>query len=135
MIEVKTAELTGPVLDWAVGIVVYGKVYVYPDGGLCPPEGTISLNEDDGTLWTNIGEFHHGDQWTPSTDWDQGGPMIASHQVNLHSPQTSDDCWAAWVTIRGKDFCQGGWQPLVAACRAIVAAKLGDVVSVPAELI
>ncbi len=120
MIEVKTADLIGPALDWALAKAEDMRQHTPADLKY--------------TYWY-AGERCIGTHWSPSTNWSQGGPLIASHQVNLHSPQTSDDCWAAWVTIRGKDFCQGGWQPLVAACRAIVAAKLGDVVSVPTELI
>ncbi|WP_173476957.1 phage protein NinX family protein [Pseudomonas protegens] len=139
MIEVKTAELVGPALDWAVGIVVHGKVYVFPDGGLCPPEGTISLKEDDGTLWTNIGGFHHGDQWRPSTDWTQGGLLIDQHQVWL-SPPVDDVEPVGWdAEIYGEDGATSAIQDgcptaLIAVCRAVVQAKLGDVVSVPAEL-
>ncbi|PUA41456.1 DUF2591 domain-containing protein [Pseudomonas protegens] len=128
MIEVKTADLVGPALDWAVAksIGAYRGEYAVCEGGEPWPAwifpGAIPCKATTG-------------KFKPSTDWAHGGPLIAKHQVNLHAPQASDDCWAAWVTIRGKDFCHGGWQPLVAACRAIVAAKLGEVVSVPAELI
>ena len=134
MIEVKTADLIGLALEYATG-VADGRELELPGAF----RGRTTVVWCDPFVIQREGRpvFHDKTRrkWQPSTDWSNGGPLIASHQVNLHSPQTSDDCWAAWVTIRGKDFCQGGWQPLVAACRAIVAAKLGDVVSVPAELV
>ena len=120
MIEVKTARLEFGALDWCIAQVEGIKVE------LTPP------NYGSGTSLV----FVTGTDplYRPSTNWEDGGALIAKHQVNLHSPQTRDDCWAAWVTIRGKDFCQGGYQPLAAACRAIVAAKLGDIVQVPKDL-
>jgi len=134
MIVVDTADLIGSALDWAIAVVVHGKVYVYPDGGLCPPEDSVQMNEDDGSLWVSSGGFHPKDSWAPSTDWSQGGPLISKHMVSLHCPQSTDDVWAAWVITDKGEFCHGGESALIAACRAIVAAKLGDTVSVPKEL-
>lgn len=143
MIEVKTADLTGQALDWAVAIAVHGKVYVYPEGGLCPPEDTISLNEDDGTMRVNSGGFHPKDSWSPSTDWSQGGPLIEKYQVSLN-PESHNGAegsemserWYANVYYDGgdeysTDFCDTA---LIAACRAIVGTAFGDSVKVPKEL-
>ncbi|MEL4167319.1 phage protein NinX family protein [Pseudomonas sp. ZS001] len=144
LIEVKTADLTGQALDWAVAIAVHGKVYVYPEGGLCPPEDTISLNEDDGTMRVNSGGFHPKDSWSPSTDWSQGGPLIEKYQVAL-VPEAHDGLEGTEMSERwyADIYYDGGEQyttehcetPLIAASRAIVAAYLGDTVSIPAELI
>ncbi|WP_175649441.1 phage protein NinX family protein [Pseudomonas sp. Marseille-P9899] len=120
MIEVKTVSLEFGALDWCIAQVEGIKVE------LTPP------NYGSGTSLV----FITGTEplYRPSTNWEDGGWLIGKHQVNLHSPQTRDDCWAAWVTLQGKDFCRGARQPLVAACRAIVYAKLGDTVQVPKEL-
>lgn len=102
MIEVKTAELTGPALDWAVCLAANGF--------------SCQVTSDY------------------STDWAQGGPLIEEYAVQL------EPCAGYWVA---KTDCRlgsnhyakrDGESPLIAACRAIVAAKLGAVVSVPAEL-
>ncbi|HWH86200.1 MAG TPA: phage protein NinX family protein [Pseudomonas sp.] len=123
MIEVKIENLIGPSLDWAVAEAE----------GI--PNRTFSEKRFAlfGSLAIPIGNAENG--YAPSACWHCGGPLIKKHHVNLHSPQHSDDVWVAWVNIRGNDFAQGADQPLVAVCRAIVSAKLGDVVSVPAELI
>jgi hypothetical protein len=97
-IEMKTADLIGPALDWAVA-----QVEAVPVAIASPHYGAD---------W-RIYKPGFGGKYSPSTDWAVGGLLIEKHQVNLHGPQHSDDVWAAWVTIRGKDFAQGGYQPLV----------------------
>lgn len=140
LVAVKTSDLSGAALDWAVAIAEFGKVYVYPDGGVCPPNGTISMNDDDGSLWTNIGEFHHGAGWAPSADWSQGGPLIDKHRISFVTTGTgpSDEQGnEPIVAIAGGlnwKACEGKTH-LIAACRAAVAAKLGDTVNVPKELL
>lgn len=120
MIEVKVASLEFGALDWCIAQIECLQVE------LTPP------NYGSGTALVYIANTEP--LYRPSTDWGTGGHLIGKYQVNLHSPQHSDDCWAAWVTIQGKDFAQGGYQPLAAVCRAIVASKLGDTVQVPKEL-
>lgn len=133
-IEVKTADLTGKTLDWAVAIATKGEVLVYPDGGFCPPEGSVSLNTDDSTLWLNDGERNE-EAWSPSTDWAQAGPLI-----DANSFEVTKEC-GGWAAIRER-YCGEPirWWPegetiQVAVCRAIVAAKFGDEVMVPKELV
>lgn len=119
LIEVETSALAGAALDWAVAQV----------------EGIeLAIAEPHyGTGW-RVYRPESGGKYSPSTDWAVGGLLLVKHQVNLHSPQHSDDCWAAWVTIRGNDYCHGGYQALLAVCRVIVATKLGNTVQVPKEL-
>lgn len=115
-IEVKTADLTGPALDWAVWLADFGE-----PGEPCRRAGLI---------WTAMNEY-----WSPSTDWSQGGPLIEKHGVELAPPTSEGDWWGAAVWKAKARFLLDGENPLIAACRAIVAAKLGDMVSVPAELV
>lgn len=117
-VEVKTAELTGPALDWAVAKAVGGKV---------DWEGESKL------LWFESSN-HEWVVWSPSTDWAQGGPLIDKHHVGF-------SLFTDWVaTVETPDSgviiaTESGPTHLIAACRAIVAAKLGDAVQVPAELV
>jgi hypothetical protein len=120
MQEVKTVDLAGPALDWAIAQIEGVEV------AIAAPQY--------GTGW-RVYKPNFGGKYSPSTDWAVAGPLIEKHQVNLHIPQHSDDCWAAWVTIDSKDYAQGGYQVLVAVCRAIVAAKWGNTVHAPKELI
>jgi hypothetical protein len=125
MIDVKTAELEGAALDWAVAQVEGRNTRIY----LCPvmDEYKVAATVPGGDL-----EF----AWMPSIDWGQGGLLIEAHDVSLSS---SVDGTIKFATIyRDKDCVRVAYQRastrLIAVCRAIVAAKLGGVVSVPAEL-
>lgn len=132
LIEVSASNLVGAALDWAVAIAELGKVLIYPDGGLCPPEDTVSMNDDDWTLWINSGGFHPKGAWSPSTYWSQGGLLIDKHHPTF---SFSDGLIRAEVIVAsGEPFSAIGPDYLVAACRAIVAAKLGDTFQVPKEL-
>ncbi|HBP4949264.1 DUF2591 domain-containing protein [Pseudomonas aeruginosa] len=144
MVEVRAADLSGTALHWAVAVAKYGKVFVYPDGGFYPPEGSVSLNEDDLTLWVNNGLGDHTDEWLPSTNWGQGGPLIDEHVLSL---RVAVEPKAGWDAVGGVKYCataigQDGFERmcfgetrLIAACRVVVEALLGTFVSVPAELL
>lgn len=128
LVDVATKDLTGSALDWAVAKAL---------GFVDYPEDSV---EQGGWWYTDPIKAPFCERlpkcnWKPSTDWRQGGPLIDKHQINLHRPQHSMDCWAAWVTIGEKDFIQGGTQPLLAVCRVVVASVLGDIVKVPAYLV
>ena len=105
--KVKTAELTGAALDWAVA--------------RC--EG-IELTNYSGNLIIR----YDGDGWQPSTDWAQGGPIIEREGITLR--RYTDSLWDASVGQHEVD----GPTPLIAAMRCYVASKLGDEVEVPNEL-
>ena len=117
MIEVKTADIIGPALDWSVAKAVGYQLRILG--------GTGSHDASDAELVFCF---------KPSTGWAQGGPLIDDYVVQLEP-------WAGYWTA--KTDCglgvshyvkRDGNTPLIAVCRAIVAAKLGEVVSVPAEL-
>lgn len=74
-------------------------------------------------------------KYRPSTDWKFGGPLIEQHQIEL--VWDGVDGKALWWKATHQDIAQFqmGETPLIAACRAIVAARLGEVVNVPAELV
>lgn len=126
MREVKTSELIGPALDWAVAQALGGERKPY----------RFASNEDApmDRAWV----FPTGyacTRWAPSTDWGQGGPLIEREQIELE--WGGIDGKALWWKASHQDIAGGqlGLAPLIAACRAIVAAKLGDTVQVPDELI
>lgn len=128
----KTSELTGAALDWAVA-----KCEAW----------VIGTTDDDlisFVLETSPDEMHF---W-PCTDWAQGGPIIEREIVTVrpvfHAERTEggsdiyrQDGWAAhvepkafWVTPRPIV----GPTPLVAAMRCYVTSKLGDEVEIPEQL-
>lgn len=111
----KTSELTGDALDWAVakceGYEWMNKNMVHPRNGL--PCGVIPF----------------------STDWAQGGPIIEREICEL----TKCGEPAYWEARAGFEGDRGhavatGPTPLIAAMRCYVASKLGDEVEIPKEL-
>jgi hypothetical protein len=112
LVEVKTAELIGPALDWAVA-KADGQLDRF---GVCAPAG-----------------------FKPSTDWNQGGPLIEEHQIWLTGPYRHRTEWKAGSGLatdwdyRKSEF--EGPTPLIAAMRCLVASKLGDTVQVPKGLL
>lgn len=106
----KTAELTGAALDWAVAKA---------EGIGLGPRGFVVY-------------YHEGEpaMWQPSTDWAQAGPIIEREGMQI---QTFMDKWLASIP---KPLVQrDGPTPLIAAMRCYVTSKLGDEVELPEELI
>ena len=103
----KTSELTGQALDWAVA--------------MC--EGI-----DHDTAAMNI-MFGDDNGWflAFSTDWAQGGPLIEREMIEV-IPQSA----ALWDAMkRDQHIPNDGPTPLIAAMRCYVASKLGAEVDVP----
>lgn len=135
MTQVKTADLIGPALDWAVA-----KAQGWTFG---PPHmiyGAEVWRDSAGNITGTI----PAKAFKPSTDWSQGGPLIDKYKVgtvplNVGLAGLAADDWFATAFFNGEsyDTCHKGEGPsaLIAACRAIVGLLLGDVVSVPAELV
>ncbi|WIV25874.1 DUF2591 domain-containing protein [Pseudomonas sp. M2(2023)] len=127
LIELRVSNLVGEALGWAVGKAEGLDVYLEPPGY-------------NGVPWRVFARFQgeaiaHTKRYNPWEDWTLGGPMIEKHMVSLHCPQSTDDVWAGWVITDKGEFCQAGDSAPIAACRAIVSAKLGDTVQVPKELL
>jgi hypothetical protein len=102
----KTSELTGHALDWAVGTAMK----------LPPP------------YWAD------GKCANFSTDWAQGGPIIEREGFELCRIESSAFGveWRAQIDCDCRSY---GPTPLIAAMRCYVASKLGDEVDVPEELL
>jgi len=104
----KTSELTGAALDWAVA--------------KC--EGAI--NGDD----LDVGFILEGG-YSPSTDWAQGGSIIEREKIDV---MWCGDRWCAYTMCGDKQLVTEGVTPLIAAMRGYVASKLGDEVELPEEI-
>jgi len=104
----KTSELTGAALDWAVA--------------KC--EGAI--NGDD----LDVGFILEGG-YSPSTDWAQGGPIIERYGIELNRYAGE---WMATLGGRVSVSEEQGPTQLIAAMRCYVAFVLGDEVELPEEL-
>jgi hypothetical protein len=75
-----------------------------------------------------VREAGHDVEYTPSTDWAQGGPIIEREGIDLSR------AGSGWWALSAPSIIQSGPTPLVAAMRCYVASKLGDEVDVPEEL-
>ena len=122
-VEIKTSELIGGALDWAVGRA----------------EG-LDVRNTKRSVWVRgtvpaTGLRVCDDYWMPSTTWEQGGPLIDKHIAELAFTYGGPGFYARHRHKSCDGDQQHGETALIATCRAIVFAKLGDTVSVPAELI
>ena len=108
--KIKTSELSGVQLDWAVA--------------KCEGEEVRLEKGQLEALWTDNG-------YKPSTYWAQGGPIIEREGVLLE-PQS--DHWDATLDNGDYVFWRFGPTPLIAAMRCYVANKLGEEVEIPEEV-
>jgi hypothetical protein len=111
--KLKTTELQGAALDWAVAKAEGVDGYI--------------VNESFMTRWTDD-ECEDGVDYHYSTDWAQGGPIIEREKMTLE--WTGED-WMAYIRHDEEYF---GPTPLIAAMRCYVASVLSDEVEVPNEL-
>ena len=119
--KIKTSELTGVALDWAVakceGNTFAGEYPHLLESGFRPPRY--------------------------STDWSQGGPIIEREKIDLFTEkQTFPESWVASVAryqnggrLVGWRLHQYGPTPLIAAMRCYCESKLGDEIDIPDELV
>jgi hypothetical protein len=103
--KIKTSELTGTALDWAVGVV----------------KGLGDLK--------NFALLDH----PFSESWAYGGPIIEREEMTVGTDRRGQ--WDARIyEDHAESWCEVGPTPLIAAMRCYVASKLGDEVDVPEEL-
>lgn len=75
--------------------------------------------------------------WRPSTDWQDGGPIIERERISVSArlPWTWSATAVEVMEHNGRKIELQTWQegptPLVAAMRAYVSSKLGDEVEIP----
>jgi hypothetical protein len=111
----KTSELTGAALDWAVA--------------KCE-EANIGDGYYTGVVLSD-GEF----KYSPSTDWSQGGPLIEREGMWLYQWNEQGEPDVGWGSEdKDGNHVRTGPTPLIAAMRCYVASKLGDEVDVPEKL-
>jgi hypothetical protein len=122
----KTSELTGTALDWAVA--------------KC--EGKNGVLHDDGITRCIVVAAPSGvykGTYRPSINWAQGGPIIEREQIETicNGMQPDGLQWVARTQAEKwtYDPLESGPTPLIAAMRCYVASKLGEEVEVPQELI
>lgn len=113
----KTSDLIGPALDWAVAKCEGETAHVQ---------------------FSALASSKH--YFAPSKKWSQGGPIIERECIATYasgacsvSPK-NPDYWIAEILDTEEMITQYGPTPLIAAMRAFVASRLGDEVEIPSEL-
>lgn len=121
--KIKTSELTGPALDWAVAKAAGVAVRVERDNLLYQ-------------IWRKgQRKSPYSMGYTPSTDWAQGGPIIEREFITIDQKERSIcACIDAPEGHELNDIWANGPTPLIAAMRCYVASKMGEVVEIPKEL-
>lgn len=119
--KIKTNELTGNPLDWAVSSI--------EEPGLSRRLNTWKYKWNKGLLRYSV-------------DWGLAGPIIDREGISIVQ-EAGYDWWQAAIEVQlgsmfGTDLCgshrQEGPTALTAAMRCFVASRLGEEVEVPEEL-
>jgi hypothetical protein len=109
----KTSELTGAALDWAVAIAL-GKrpsLFIFEQTGLLTAEHHYSIN------------------------WSRGGPIIERERITLRVGTVPGTRWVAFYDRPDRVLGRmTGPTALHAAMRCFVSVKLGGEVEIPKEL-
>lgn len=122
MTKIKTANLTGPALDWAVAQAeghdplliegIWRVIYTIP---------TTNPDADEGRACKRLPNY---------TTWQEGGPIIEREGISLYKMGHQ------WLAGTGGGLGNVfGPTPLIAAMRCYVASRLGDEVDIPDELL
>lgn len=123
MNTIKTTDLIGPALNWAVATIEgYGELRRNPHAF----DQALIMNRADGqcVLFSALNY---------PTDWSQGGPIIERECICADLMRNGE--WVATCRKVEDTAWVSGPTPLVAAMRCFVASRLGDEVDVPEELL
>ena len=125
--KVKTSELTGGALDWAVAIHEGYTRYDPSTDQIIPPNRAY----EPVYLW----------DLTYSTDWGLAGPIIERENIEFKNKRPYYDQYRAFIPefeefggMYERDSMSGP-TILIAAMRCVVASKFGVEIEIPDELL
>lgn len=141
----KTSELSGALLDYMVaqidpkceglnfGLINDVVCGYYDENNLMVPCVFIVGGKFNKELKAKKAlTVDYTDSYHPSTNWQQGGPII---EREINSLERITDTWYAKRYRTGKrDLWQTGQTPLIAAMRCYVATKFGDEVEIAQDI-
>ena len=128
--KIRTQDLTGPALDWAVAKA--------EDNEDCR-DPYVTRTRDGMETYVKVTTFSgYEADWEPSADWSQAGPIIERDKITLDYDFDGQglSLWTARKyafdgTLLWAEF---GDSPLIAAMRCFVASRLDDEIDIPEEL-
>lgn len=159
--KVKTSELTGAALDYAVAMCE-GTLGKKPERCFdcahfeerCGADGPLyycskaywdlmeygwntAISPDYG-VWDNC-PINEKTSENYSSSWEQGGPIIEREKINLHFCCDLRDINGKYIhasinTNLYHGYCKRHDTPLIAAMRCYVASKMGEEIEIPEEL-
>ena len=104
--KIKTLELTDAALDWAVAWAE-----------------NITIKHFSGVFY-----LLDGDEWNPTRNWAQGGPIIERQEIAIFLEYPK-----SWCATNG-DVRSPGDTPLMAAMRCYVKSKYGEEIDTKRKL-
>lgn len=142
----KTSELTGHALDWAVAVALGMSYWT---------RGTARWGSNDGyTDWildkeglqryyfdgsrSRAGHWEVIEAFRPSTDGALAVPIIEQERITMRVSTMTGTAWVAFYDVPGQYHAhirEKGPTMLIAAMRCFVASKLGGEVDLPKELL
>lgn len=113
---IKTSDLAGAHLDWAVAI---------SEGHQCRlGDHGLQFSEQGTSCWR---------PWRPSADWSQGGPIIERESIDIeHYRPHAEPKYC--VARQDHPYRGDGRSALIAAMRCYVGSRFGAEVEVPEAL-
>lgn len=130
----KTSELSGRALDWAVAKAAGYLEPLHP--GEKPrvklwPLGEIWIDRP-AVCWDPLPDVYYQGEFRPTDTWDDAGPIIERERINTHTHPDG----ATWVaSYHGAAFCADGPTALISAMRCFVLRRLGPEIDIPRELL
>lgn len=129
MIKVKTSDLIGAQLDWAVAVAE--GLHPLPPSTKPHASCVVMAYPDEPSI--DQGRYLYG----PSHRWECGGRIIDREQIATepHAHFVENESRGLWRAVLfyngGEDYSADGQTALIAAMRAFVGSRLGDEVEVP----
>ncbi|QYY33674.1 DUF2591 domain-containing protein (plasmid) [Cupriavidus pinatubonensis] len=126
MAYIKTQDLNGAALDWAVATC---EIPNLDSGSARHLEHFLTLRSEDVHYDQDLKQHRTG-RFRYSERWDQGGPIIEREGISVQ--KWSDGSWRSYLKMSVE---LSGPTSLVAAMRCYVATTLGNEVAVPDDLL
>lgn len=116
--KIHYSKLSGIALDWLVARILGKKVY------------TIEFADI-----TSCRDLVTNDVYSPTTKWEQGGPLIEEYRIRLNEGNYPINKWKATLHPPGLYYEAEADTALDAAMKVIVRYKLGEQVTLPGFLV
>lgn len=142
LIKVKTSELEGEALDWAVALACFQGPVRNAAGWLFDEYG-IDGDDVKATHFVPLKRKSRRGRptWSPSRKWHHAGPLIAEKVTVTVDTENGcyADCGAQAHAVKHQkpldEYDGSGPTILIACMRAIVSSELGPEIEVPKELV